>query len=86
MLVVRNAVVGPFASNCALAACTRTGEAALLDPGGEVGRALGLRAPEGFRGPPLFGSPGIQQDPRCGLRAAGEGRGDPLDDREPPVP
>jgi glyoxylase-like metal-dependent hydrolase (beta-lactamase superfamily II) len=49
MLVVRNAVVGPFASNCAVAACTRTGEAVLVDPGGDVGRALGLLSPEGFR-------------------------------------
>jgi glyoxylase-like metal-dependent hydrolase (beta-lactamase superfamily II) len=49
MLVVRNAVVGPFAANCYLAACTRTGEAVLVDPGGDTDRALGLTAPEGFR-------------------------------------
>lgn len=54
MLVVRNAVVGPFASNCAVAACTRTGEAVLVDPGGDVGRALGLLAPEGFRVTRIF--------------------------------
>lgn len=49
MLVVRHAVVGPFAANCYLAACRRTGEALLVDPGGDVARALGMRAPEGFR-------------------------------------
>ena len=54
MLVVRNAVVGPFAANCYLAACTRTGEAVLVDPGGDIPRALGLRAPEGFRVTRLF--------------------------------
>jgi glyoxylase-like metal-dependent hydrolase (beta-lactamase superfamily II) len=48
MLVVRNAVVGPFAANCYLAACTSTGEAVLVDPGGDTDRALGLAAPEGF--------------------------------------
>ncbi len=49
MLVVRNAVVGPFAANSYVAACTRTGEAVLVDPGGDTARALGLCAPEGFR-------------------------------------
>ncbi len=42
MLVVRHAVVGPFAANCWLASCVRTGEAVLIDPGGEVPRVLGL--------------------------------------------
>jgi hydroxyacylglutathione hydrolase len=49
MLVVRNAVVGPFAANAYLAACDRTGEAVLVDPGGEIGRVLGMREPGGFR-------------------------------------
>ncbi len=49
MLVVRTTVVGPFAANCYLAACRRTGEALLVDPGGDVPRALGMRAPEEFR-------------------------------------
>jgi len=49
MLVVRNAVVGPFAANCYLAICTRTGDAILIDPGGDCGRALDLRNPEGYR-------------------------------------
>ncbi len=48
MLVVRSVVVGPFAANCYLVACDRTGEALLLDPGGEIPRALALRDPEGF--------------------------------------
>ncbi len=49
MLVVRNAVVGPFAANTWLAACDRTGEALLVDPGGELARVLGLVQPQGFR-------------------------------------
>jgi glyoxylase-like metal-dependent hydrolase (beta-lactamase superfamily II) len=49
MLVVRRAVVGPVAANAYLAACDRTGEAILIDPGGDVGRVLGMCEPEGFR-------------------------------------
>jgi glyoxylase-like metal-dependent hydrolase (beta-lactamase superfamily II) len=49
MLVVRNAVVGPFAANAYIVACDRTGEALLVDPGGETRRVLGLREPGGFR-------------------------------------
>ncbi len=49
MLVVRHAVVGPFAMNAWLVACDRTGEAALLDPGDEIPRVLALAGPEGFR-------------------------------------
>jgi hydroxyacylglutathione hydrolase len=49
MLVVRHAVVGPFAENTYLVACDRTGEALLVDPGGELERVLALARPEGFR-------------------------------------
>ena len=45
MLVVRHAVVGPFAANAYLAACSRTGETVLVDPGGDVPRVLALREP-----------------------------------------
>jgi glyoxylase-like metal-dependent hydrolase (beta-lactamase superfamily II) len=45
MLVVRNAVVGPFAANAYVAACDRTGEALLVDPGGETARVLALVEP-----------------------------------------
>jgi hydroxyacylglutathione hydrolase len=45
MLVVRHAVVGPFAANAYVAACTRTGEAVLVDPGGDIARVLALREP-----------------------------------------
>jgi glyoxylase-like metal-dependent hydrolase (beta-lactamase superfamily II) len=45
MLVVRHAVVGPFAANCYVAACSRTGAAVLVDPGGDVERTLGLLEP-----------------------------------------
>ena len=54
MLVGRNAVVGPFAANAYLAACDRTGEAVLVDPGGETARVLGLREPGGFRVARIF--------------------------------
>jgi len=49
MLVVRNAVVGPFAANAYVAACSRTGEAILIDPGGDTARVLGLVEPGGWR-------------------------------------
>ncbi len=49
MLVVRHAVVGPFAMNAWLAACDRTGEAVLIDPGDDVARVLALTEPGGFR-------------------------------------
>ena len=45
MLVVRHAVVGPFAANCYVAACARTGDALLIDPGGDTARVLGLLEP-----------------------------------------
>lgn len=45
MLVVRHAVVGPFAANSYIASCTRTGESLLVDPGGDVARVLGLLQP-----------------------------------------
>ncbi len=49
MLVVRQAVVGPFAENCWIAACSRTKEAVLIDPGGELPRVLGLVEQGGFQ-------------------------------------
>jgi glyoxylase-like metal-dependent hydrolase (beta-lactamase superfamily II) len=45
MLLVRSAVVGPFAMNAYLLACGETGEALLVDPGAEVDRILGLAEP-----------------------------------------
>jgi glyoxylase-like metal-dependent hydrolase (beta-lactamase superfamily II) len=48
VLVVRRVTVGPIAENAYLAACDRTGEAVLLDPGGELDRVLALREPGGF--------------------------------------
>jgi len=48
VLIVRSVVVGPFAMNAYLAACSETREAVLIDPGSEVGRVLALRQPEGF--------------------------------------
>ncbi len=49
MLVVRHAVVGPFAANAFVVSCSRTGEAILVDPGGDIERVLGLREPGGWR-------------------------------------
>ncbi len=48
MLVVRTAVVGPFAENSFLAGCDETGEALFIDPGGDLPRLLALREPGGF--------------------------------------
>jgi glyoxylase-like metal-dependent hydrolase (beta-lactamase superfamily II) len=48
MLIVRTAVVGPFAMNAWLAACSETGDAVLIDPGAEIPRVLALCQPEGF--------------------------------------
>lgn len=47
MLVVRHAVVGPFAANCWVASCGRTGEAVLIDPGGDLQRTLALVSARG---------------------------------------
>ncbi len=46
MLAVRQAVVGPFAENTWLVADTDTGDALVLDPGGETARVLGLAQPD----------------------------------------
>jgi glyoxylase-like metal-dependent hydrolase (beta-lactamase superfamily II) len=48
MLVVRRVAVGPLAENAYLAACDRTGEAILVDPGADLARVLALREPGGF--------------------------------------
>ena len=45
MLAVRHAVVGPFAANCYVATCARTGDTLLVDPGGDTARVLGLLEP-----------------------------------------
>ena len=49
MLVVRHAVVGPFAENTYLVGDSETGDAILVDPGGELDRVMGLCEPGGFR-------------------------------------
>jgi hydroxyacylglutathione hydrolase len=49
MLVVRNTVVGQFASNCYLIGCSETEEATLVDPGGDVGRVMRMLGPGKFR-------------------------------------
>lgn len=54
MLVVRQAVVGPFAENTWVAACTRTREALVLDPGGDLARIQALVAQGGFQVKRIF--------------------------------
>jgi glyoxylase-like metal-dependent hydrolase (beta-lactamase superfamily II) len=49
VLVVRQAVVGPFAENTWLVADSATGEAMVLDPGGENGRVRALVQPGDLR-------------------------------------
>ncbi len=46
MLVVRQAVVGPFAENTWLVADDGTGDAVVIDPGGDTARVLGLAQPD----------------------------------------
>ena len=58
MLVVRHAVVGPFAENTYLVADSETGDALLVDPGGELERVLGLREPGGFTVRRIFATHG----------------------------
>ncbi|MBI5067240.1 MAG: MBL fold metallo-hydrolase [Deltaproteobacteria bacterium] len=54
MLVVRQAVVGPFAENTWVAACTRTKEALVIDPGGDLPRVQALVEQGGFRVQRIF--------------------------------
>ncbi len=68
MLVVRHAVVGPFAANSYVAACSRTGEAVLVDPGGDVERVLGLLEP-GQRIARIFATHGHVDHVAGGARA-----------------
>ena len=49
MLVVRQTVVGPFAENTWLAADPDTGDAVIVDPGGDTVRVLGMAHPGDFR-------------------------------------
>lgn len=49
MLIVRTTVVGPFAANCYLLACSKTSEAVIVDPGGDATRILGMLRPGDFR-------------------------------------
>jgi glyoxylase-like metal-dependent hydrolase (beta-lactamase superfamily II) len=54
MLIVRQAVVGPFAENTYLVGCSETGEAILIDPGGDAARVLAMREPGGLRPGGIF--------------------------------
>jgi hydroxyacylglutathione hydrolase len=72
MLVVRHAVVGPFAANSYIAACSRTGEAVLVDPGGDVERVLGLLEPDGYRVVRIFVTHGHIDHVAGGAKARAE--------------
>jgi glyoxylase-like metal-dependent hydrolase (beta-lactamase superfamily II) len=54
MLVVRNAVVGPFAENTYLVGDSESREALLLDPGGDVDRVLAMSEPGAFQVKRIF--------------------------------
>ena len=77
MLVVRSAVVGPFAMNAWLAGCSETGEALLVDPGDEIPRVLALRDPGGFRVTGIFLTHG-HVDHVAGAAAARAATGAPV--------
>jgi len=77
MLVVRRAVVGPFAMNAWLAGCDRTGDAILVDPGDEVTRVLALAEPGGFQVKRIVLTHG-HIDHVSGAAEAREGTGAPL--------
>jgi hydroxyacylglutathione hydrolase len=49
MLIVRHAVVGPFAENTYVVGDSETGAAVLVDPGGDLTRVLTLCEPGGLR-------------------------------------
>jgi glyoxylase-like metal-dependent hydrolase (beta-lactamase superfamily II) len=49
MLVVQHAVVGPFAENTYVIGCSETGDALLVDPGGETDRVLALASASSLR-------------------------------------
>jgi glyoxylase-like metal-dependent hydrolase (beta-lactamase superfamily II) len=49
MLVVRTTVVGPFAENTLLVADSDSGDALLVDPGGDLDRVLASAGPGGVR-------------------------------------
>jgi glyoxylase-like metal-dependent hydrolase (beta-lactamase superfamily II) len=42
--LLRTIVVGPVGANCSVLACAETGEALVVDPGGDAGRILALLA------------------------------------------
>ncbi len=54
MLIVRNAVLTPFASNCFLVGERESGEALLVDPGEDSPEIAALCAPEGLRVTRIF--------------------------------
>jgi len=54
VLVIRHLVVGPFAENTFLVGDDVTGEAILVDPGGDIDRVLQMREPGGFRVSRIF--------------------------------
>jgi glyoxylase-like metal-dependent hydrolase (beta-lactamase superfamily II) len=85
MLIVRGVVVGPFAMNAWLAACSETGEAVLIDPGAELPRVLALRQPEGFTVKRILLTHG-HVDHAAGAAEAREATGAPVSIHEGDVP
>ncbi len=85
MLIVRGVVVGPFAMNAWLAACSETGDAVLIDPGAELPRVLALRQPEGFAVKRILLTHG-HVDHAAGAAEAREATGAPVSIHEGDVP
>jgi hydroxyacylglutathione hydrolase len=85
MLVVRHAVVGPFAENTYLVGDSETGEAVLIDPGGELDRVLPLREPGGLRVGRIFLTHG-HIDHAAGCAAAKQRLGAPCQIHREDVP
>jgi len=76
VLVVRQAVVGPFAENTWLVADSESGDALVIDPGGETGRVLGLALPD-FRVGRILATHG-HVDHIVGVEALREATGAPF--------
>jgi hydroxyacylglutathione hydrolase len=76
LLVVRQAVVGPFAENTWLVADSESGDALVIDPGGETGRVLGLALPD-FRVGRILATHG-HVDHIIGVEALREATGAPF--------
>lgn len=77
MLVVRQAVVGPYAENTWLVADGDSGEAAVIDPGGDLSRVTGMIVPGDLRITRILATHG-HVDHIAGAQELAEGTGAPF--------